>query len=119
MLLGEKFSVITTLNVSVPIIQNNIDNYGFASRCGRVRASEIPVLDLESSRKIAYSRISEEIFAAKMNEKPDVIVLGCAGMADYTSQLSQQHKLPVVDGVTAAVGFASGLLRMQTNTVLD
>ena len=45
MLLGAKFSVVTTLAISVPVIEENLRDYGLESACLKVRASEVEVLD--------------------------------------------------------------------------
>jgi len=109
MMVGEHFSVVTTLAVSVPVIEANLKAYGFAARCRRVRASEVPVLDLESDRDGSCEIISAEIMRALADDKPDAIVLGCAGMADLALTLSDRFRLPVIDGVAAAVAFAEAL----------
>ncbi|NBU13395.1 MAG: aspartate/glutamate racemase family protein [Alphaproteobacteria bacterium] len=108
-LLGHRFSVITTLSRSIAAIETNLMKYGLASRCARVRASEIPVLELENPASNASARISEEIERAKNEDNAEAIVLGCAGMADLAQRLSLKHGLPVVDGVAAAVKLAEGL----------
>lgn len=108
-LLGHRFSVITTLSRSIAAIETNLMKYGLASRCARVRASEIPVLELENPASNASARISEEIERAKHEDHAEAIVLGCAGMADLAQRLSLRHGLPVVDGVAAAVKLAEGL----------
>ncbi len=46
-LVAGKFSVVTTLSRSVPAIEHNLVRYGLASRCAKVRASDVPVLELE------------------------------------------------------------------------
>lgn len=109
MLVGERFSVVTTLGVSVPVIEANLKAYGFATRCQRVRASEVPVLDLETDKDGSCEIISTEIAHALADDKPDAIVLGCAGMADLALTLSNRFRLPVIDGVAAAVAFAEAL----------
>ncbi len=43
-LLGPRFSVVTTLDVSIPIIEENIATYSFSDQCARVRAVGVPVL---------------------------------------------------------------------------
>lgn len=115
-LLGHKFSVITTLSRSVAAIETNLMKYGLASRCARVRASEIPVLELENPASNASSRISEEIERAKHEDKAEAIVLGCAGMADLSQRLSLKHGLPVIDGVAAAIKLAEGLGALELKT---
>lgn len=116
-LIAGRFSVVTTLSVSVPVIEDNIVTYGFDSRCARVRASEVPVLELERPGSDAYRTISLEIATALADDGVDAIVLGCAGMADLAHRLSLEHGVPVIDGVAAAVKLAEMLhaLGLQTS----
>lgn len=111
-LIAGKFTVVTTLGRSIPVIEHNLVRYGLASRCARVRAAEVPVLSLEEPGSPAAARISAEIEAAKAEERAEAIVLGCAGMADLARRLSEAHGLPVVDGVAAAVTLAEALGRL-------
>jgi allantoin racemase len=109
MLVGGDFSVVTTLGVSVPVIEANLRAYGFSSRCRKVRASEVPVLDLETDKAGSREVIAAEIARALADDKPGAIVLGCAGMADLALALSDRFGLPVIDGVAAAVTLAEAL----------
>lgn len=113
MLLGHRYSVVTTLSVSVPVIAANIAAYGLGSHCLAVRASEVAVLDLERPGSDARLRISAEIAQALARDRPGAIVLGCAGMADLAASLAAEHGLPVIDGVAAACGFAEALVRLR------
>jgi len=115
-LVGSRFSVVTTLSVSVPVIQDNIATYGFGGRCARVRASEVPVLELERPGSDACRTISAEIATALSDDGVDAIVLGCAGMADLAHQLSVEHGVPVIDGVAAAVKLAEMLHALGLET---
>ena len=56
-LVAYRFSVVTTLARSISAIEHNLAKYGFAGRCTRVRASDIPVLDLEIPDSDAHQRI--------------------------------------------------------------
>ncbi|MBK8085254.1 MAG: aspartate/glutamate racemase family protein [Devosia sp.] len=116
MLVAERFSVVTTLSVSIPVIQENIMRYGLAARCGKVRASDVPVLELERPGSTARETISDEIASALLHDNADAIVLGCAGMADLAADLAARHHVPVVDGVAAAVKLAEGLVTMRLAT---
>jgi allantoin racemase len=113
MLLGRRFSVVTTLAVSVPVIAGNLAAYGLAGACARVRASDVAVLDLERPGSGAEAMISAEIGRALAEDGSGAIVLGCAGMADLAARLTQEHGVPVIDGVAAACGMAWTLARMQ------
>jgi len=109
MLFARKFSVVTTLAVSVPVLEQNIADYGFASRCAKVRASDVPVLELETNPDGAIEKIEAEIAMALAEDDASAIVLGCAGMADLTVQLEGKFGVPVIDGVKAAIGLCEAL----------
>ncbi|MEM1049730.1 MAG: aspartate/glutamate racemase family protein [Pseudomonadota bacterium] len=101
---GKRFSVVTTLAVSVPILEANIAAYGLDHACARVRASGVPVLALEEDLAAA-ARIEAEIDTALRDDGCDAIVLGCAGMAQFAEQMQAAHGIPVIDGVAAAVAW--------------
>ncbi len=113
MLQGYRYSVVTSLAESVPVIAENIAAYGVGSHCQRVRASDVPVLDFEQAGSSARDRLSDEITRALAQDGADAIVLGCAGMSDLAADLSAQHGVPVIDGVAAACGLAAALVRLQ------
>ena len=115
-LVAGKFSVVTTLARSVPAIEHNLAKYGLASRCAKVRSSDVAVLELERPGSNARHRISEEIARAISEDKAEAIVLGCAGMADLAHSLSEEHGIPVLDGVVCAVTLAESLFRVGLKT---
>ena len=118
-LIAGKFSVVTTLARSVPAIEHNLSKYGLSSRCAKVRASDVAVLDLEEPGSEARQKISVEISRAIIEDKAEAIVLGCAGMADLAHQLSTEHGVPVIDGVACAVRLAEAIpsLGLRTSKV--
>ena len=115
MLFGRSFSIVTTLPVSVPVIEQNIVSQGITGRCAQVRATNIPVLELEANPEASVARISEEIEAAISAGNCDAIVLGCAGMADITETLQARFDVPIVDGVKAAVGLCETLHKLRAS----
>lgn len=115
-MLANKFSVVTTLSRSIPAIEHNLTRYGLATRCAKVRASEVPVLDLESNAGDARKRISAEIRRAIEEDRAEAIVLGCAGMTDLAKSLTNEHSLPVLDGVACAVSLCEGMVRQGLHT---
>jgi allantoin racemase len=115
-MLGHRFSVVTTLSRSIAAIETNLMKYGLAARCAKVRASEVPVLALDDPASNASVQISAEIERAKIEDRAEAIVLGCAGMADLAARLSDQHGLPVIDGVASAVKLAEALATLGLRT---
>ncbi len=115
-MIANRFSVVTTLARSVPALEHNLQRYGLAARCARVRASEVAVLDLERPGSDAAARISAEIGRAVLEDRAEAIVLGCAGMTDLADRLAAEHGLPVLDGVTCAVGLVEAMVRLGLRT---
>ena len=115
-MLANKFSVVTTLARSVPAIEHNLHRYGLASRCIRVRSSEVAVIDLEHEHGEARRRISAEFRRAILEDRAEAIVLGCAGMANLAESLAAEHGLPVLDGVACAVALCESLVRLKLRT---
>lgn len=106
-----RFSVITTLPVSVPVIEDNITRYGLASACAQVRASGLPVLSLEQDPKMARATLKTCAHEAATQDGSQALVLGCAGMAAFGAAMSRASGLPAVDGVAAAVGLARTVVK--------
>ncbi len=114
--LSNKFSVVTTLSRSVPAIEHNLFRYGLAHRCARVRASDVPVLDLEKGDPDSRAKIAREIRLAIDEDRAEAIVLGCAGMTDLAASFAEEFALPVLDGVACAVAMAEALARIGLKT---
>jgi allantoin racemase len=115
-LIAGKFSVVTTLSRSVPAIEHNLIKYGLAMRCAKVRASDVPVLDLEESGSTARHRLSNEIARALREDHAEAIVLGCAGMTDLAAALANEHGVPILDGVACAVKLCESLVDLGLRT---
>lgn len=111
-LLGHRFSVITTLAVSVPVIAGNVAASGFGGNCASVRASGLPVLTVEEGSEATRSRIADEIREAGRRDGATAAILGCAGMAALRDDLAARSGLPLIDGVAASAQLAPALARM-------
>ena len=103
---ARRFSVVTTLAVSVPILEDNIHAYGFTSKLSRVRACGVPVLDLETDPAGTAPAVMGEIKRAVAEDKVDVVVLGCAGMVHITAYFFGEEHVRLIDGVTSAAQLA-------------
>lgn len=115
-MISNKFSVVTTLARSVPALEHNLQRYGLAARCAKVRSSEVAVLELEHAAGPARTKINAEIRRAIDEDLAEAIVLGCAGMADLTDALTLEHGLPVLDGVSCAITLCEGMVRLNLRT---
>lgn len=112
---GRSFGVVTTLTRTLGRARDLVARYGMTDACVSMAGTGIPVLDLEDTSSESFERIAE-LCAEAVDAGADVIVLGCAGMADLCTALSGRLGVPVVDGVAAAVGIAAGMVRMGVGT---
>jgi allantoin racemase len=110
------FSVVTTLERSVPLIEDLALRYGMERRCRRVRAADIPVLALEDPGSNARLRVLDEIIRAVREDHCEAVILGCAGMADLTAWLTEETGVPVIDGVAVAVRMVEALVGAGLST---
>ncbi len=103
-----RFSVVTTLDVSVPILEANIRGYGLQAQLGKVRASGVPVLALEQDEAVA-GQVTAEIRKAAAEDGVQSVVLGCGGMVDIKQNTGESGAIRLIDGVRAAAFVASQL----------
>lgn len=110
MTISRRFSVVTTLPRSVPIIEDIVQAYGAGHHCRAVRSINLPVLGLEEEPELAERLLIDEIEQAKAQDRAEAIILGCAGMSKLCERLTAATGVPVIDGVTAALKLAEALV---------
>ncbi len=116
MFLGRRYSVVTSLDRTVPLIEDRLLLGGLAAHCASVRASGLGVLELEQDPDRAVAAIAGQAAAAVSEDRAEVIVLGCGGMAGLAEAVRAEAGVPVVDGVPAAVTVAESLVRLGLRT---
>ncbi len=116
MLVGRSYSVVTTLRRSVPAIEDRLRLAGLSDRCASVRASGMSTLEVDSDPAGASRAIVAEARAAVENDHAEVICLGCAGMAGLEEAITTELRVPVIDGVGAAVRLAEALVGLGLRT---
>lgn len=115
-LVGRSYSVVTTLNRTVPLIEDRLLLAGLDRRCASVRASGLSVLELEESEVSSVRAIAAQAKSAVDDDRAEVIVLGCGGMAGLDDAVREATGTPVIDGVSAAVQLAESLVNLGLTT---
>jgi len=115
-LIGHRYSVVTTLDRAVPLIEDRLLLAGLRDRCASVRSSGLSVLQLEEDPEAAVKAIVREAELAVREDRAEVICLGCGGMAGLDEAVRRATAVPVVDGVTAAVKLAESLVALGLST---
>jgi allantoin racemase len=117
--LATGFSVITTLTRSCIIAEHLTHNYGMDKFCRGIHGTDLAVLDLEKPDSDAYRIVLASCRHALATDRSGAIVMGCAGMTDLCEQLQDALGVPVIDGVTAAVKWAEGMVAIGLKTSKD
>ena len=100
-----RFHVVTTMAISVPVIEANIRAMGLTPRCASVRASGVPVLELQTR----LSDVDAAVGAVLADDPGATVVLGCAGMGRIAPNLRTAAEARLIDPVRAAVTLAASV----------
>src|SRR3954465_10237741 len=109
--LGQKFGVIAILAKSIPRHLRSMGALGVMDRL----AGELPVglgIAEMADKKKPFARMVEVGKALKDEHGANVIVMGCAGMAEHRKPLQDAIGVPVVEPTQAAVTMAIGRVRL-------
>ena len=116
---GERFGIVSILAGSVPRHLRYVRQLGLAARFAGDLPIGLGVAELcdEGRTLVRMSAIGSEL---RDHYGADVLVLGCAGMAQYRPQIEAAIGLPVVDPTQAAVTMAIGAVRLaETEAVAE
>lgn len=116
MMIGRAYSVVTTLQRSVPAIEDRLKLAGLWDRCASVRATGLSTMDVDNDPPGATRSIVAEARKAVELDHAEVICLGCAGMAGLEDAITSELHVPVIDGVGAAVRLAEALVGLGLKT---
>jgi allantoin racemase len=108
---GERFGVISILSRGVVRHRRQIAALGFLDRLAADIAIDMGVTELGQYDKVLdrMTAVGEELQSAGA----DVLVMGCAGMAQYRSPLQKRLGIPVIDPTQAATAMALNAVQAE------
>ncbi len=109
---GQRFGVISILPASVPRHMRAFGAMGVTDRCAGDRALGLTVAELADKDR-TLARMHEVGCALRDQDGADVLIMGCAGMAEYRDELESRIGLPVVEPCQAAVSMAVGRIALN------
>jgi allantoin racemase len=109
-LLGHRFTTLTMLQQFVPYQQDLVRYYGFEAKCASVRAINVNVEECVTNREKTLCELKQQIQAVVAEDRAEVVILACAGLCGYDTELSRLAGVPVLDPVAVAVKVAEGLV---------
>jgi allantoin racemase len=113
-LLGHRFSVISLLEMDVPVTIELAARYGLADRLASVRPILVPVLDIHSSFDATLKAAIEKSAAAVQEDGACVILPGCGLLANMASHIASGLEergcpAPVLNPRAVAIKLAESL----------
>jgi allantoin racemase len=114
-LIGQRFSVVTTLARSIPPIEDRLALAGLAAHCVSVRACGLGTAEVDADPAGAVQAIVAGRQGGRRGPRRRDLP-GCAGMAGVSAAISAKCGVPAVDGVAAAVALAQALVGLGLST---
>jgi len=111
-MLGHRFTILTPLPHRVPKKERDVRGLGLGEALASVRALGLTVTETEAEPERTKARILDVARAAVEEDGAEVLVLGCAGMAGYASEIEKKLGIVVIDPVTVTFKVAEGLAEM-------
>jgi allantoin racemase len=112
-MLGHRFSVLTARRQRVPAKIEHVRGLGLESRLASVRPLEMSVLEMDADPLCAKSRILDVGRTAVDEDGAEVLVLGCAGLAGYSQELTAALGVTILDPAPVALKMAELLVDLQ------
>jgi allantoin racemase len=114
-LLGGRIGAVVMSANSDTILREMADAYGLGTRVGAVHTLPITPLELLADLDAATHAIAAAAEAMVARDGVDTIVLIGAVMAGMASVVQPALRVPVLEGVSAAVGLAEALVRLHVS----
>ena len=110
----ERVAIVTTMPQSIPPLERLMGSYLGPDRQAGVLASGIPVLDLEHPSEATLAKL----FATceKALSRADGIILGCAGLSQLASDISERFGVPVIEPIAASIKMAETVVGLSLST---
>ncbi len=109
-LLGHRFTTLTMLRQFIPYQEDLVRLYGFEAKCASVRAININVEECVTDRERTLRELTEQIRQIVAEDRTEVVILACAGLCGYDTELSRLSGIPVLDPVAVAVKVAESFV---------
>lgn len=107
---GMRFGIVALAEASVERQQRRVAELGIGARYAGSRAVSLSVPELADANRTVAAMAETGAKLVHQNGA-DVIVMGCAGMADYRDELAAALGRPVIEPTQAAIGAAVAAAR--------
>ncbi len=109
-LLGDRFSILSTISNAVPRLWRKAKAMGFEGKLASVRAINIPVLN-KDEEMVKEALLREGV--KSMEEGAEVIVLGCGTYFGMEKWLMERLNVPVINCALAGLKLTELMVRLK------
>lgn len=108
-MVGSRFTIVTNRKERVPHKIQQVHELGLGGFLASVRPLDLSVAETDSNPQVAKRKILDVSRQAVEEDRAEVIVLGCAGMAGYEEEIERELKVAVLDPSTVTLKVAEAL----------
>jgi len=108
--LGHRFGIVTVLESIVRPLENLALLAGVASKLAAVREIGVPVLALNDDPDATFSRLTEVSRRMVVEDRADVLILGCGTLSFRAAELQCVLGIPVINPLQVALRTAELLV---------
>jgi Asp/Glu/hydantoin racemase len=112
MTLGQQFGIISILSTSIPRHMRYVGAMGVMDRLAGDHPLELGVAELADETR-TFERLISVGEHLRDTARADVVILGCAGMTAFRTDLETHLGIPVVEPCQAATAMAIGRVALQ------
>jgi allantoin racemase len=110
---GTRISIITVGGADGDwMIEERVKQLGLSDKVTSVRGIPVGVLDIDKDRAAVVSYLVNEAEKARKEERADVIVLGCTGLAGLAKEVQEKTNIFAIDPTGAAIKVAEALIKL-------
>jgi allantoin racemase len=109
-MLGAKFSIFTPKRERIPSKKAHIHMRGLDYYLASVRGLGLSVAETDRDPEGTKARVLAEARKAAEEDGAEVIILGCTGMAGYSSQIESKLNVKVLDPTAVALKVAEAMV---------
>ncbi|HEX9012041.1 MAG TPA: aspartate/glutamate racemase family protein [Anaerolineaceae bacterium] len=111
-MLGHRFSIMTGMRRRVPTREWHVRLRGVEQFYASAPALEMSVLEMDANPEKSKARIMELAKTAVEEDRAEVIILGCAGLAGYAEDIEKELGVVVLDPTSVALKVAEAMVSL-------
>lgn len=110
--LSSRFSMLTGGERWVPMLQEQVEAMGLASRVASVRSIPLTGAEIAADQARALSLLTDLANTCVSEDKAECVIFGGAAVAGIPRQIQDRVSVPLIDNVAVAVATAEMLARV-------